>query len=305
MKVLQKISNLFLALTVMFAATACSNDDDDSTQDFSSLSGNYKGWTSGAFKYSPTPMATPDETVALSVSTDGKATVTYNSNTWGKTTVSDASVVLEGDSYILSGSGKSIMGMAGSAEKEYDCTFTGTVSKDKKTASFVFTLPSVMGGTTITFALGDAPAEKVVAGDYNGYTSAKFSYSPAPIVTDGEKVSITANEDGTLKVVLTSQQWGSGTLAQVSITADGDNYTLEGKEGTLLVPSMSGNGSVSEQALLLSGTISKDKKTVDLTFTAPALMKGTTISFALGSVPSTSAKSLKASYYLKKFVFNN
>lgn len=309
MKVVQKISNLLLVMTVLFAASSCSsNDDEPSTKaDYTTLSGDYKGWTSAAFQYSPTPTVTPDETVNLAVTADGKATVTYNSDTWGKTTISGATVTINNGEYQISGTGKSTIQSMGSQEtKDYDCNFTGTISSDKKTVSFVFTLPGVMGGTTITFALGDAPAAKVITGSYKGYSSGVFKYSPTPIVVNGEKIAITENEDGTVKVVFTSNaesenNWGTTTIPNATVTLDGDNYKIAG-EGESLI-GMHG-AEAKEYKCVLSGTISKDKETVSLVFTLPGVMGGTTITFALGDAPTTNTSSNQLSYYLKKHVFN-
>ena len=46
----------------------------------------------------------------------------------------------------------------GTKANEYDCTLSGTLSADKKTYSVTFNLPGVMGGLTIAFAEGEAPA---------------------------------------------------------------------------------------------------------------------------------------------------
>lgn len=46
----------------------------------------------------------------------------------------------------------------GTNAKEYDCTLSGTLSADKTTYSVTFNLPAVMGGLTIAFAEGEAPA---------------------------------------------------------------------------------------------------------------------------------------------------
>lgn len=301
MKLLQKLSSLLLASLMLFAATSCSNNDDPSSEELTTLSGDYKGWSSSSFIYTQTPIVTPDQTVNISVTADGKATITYNSDTWGKTTITDASVVLQNGTYTISGQGTSSMAMGNQDPKDYECTLTGTISQDKKTVNLTFTLPAVMGGTTITFTLGEAPAEKVVAGSYDGYVSAKFQYTPNPIITDGEKVAITANEDGTVKVVYTSNDWGTTTIEKATVTRDGDNYKLEGTGKSLMAM---GNQDPQEYDCTFSGTISKDKETADIVFTLPAVMGGTTITFALGEAPSTDTSSQELGFYLQKYVFN-
>lgn len=305
MKVLQKISSLILVSTVLFAATSCSNDDNNTLEDLTTLSGDYAGYTSGTFKYSPTPIVRPDETVNLSVTSDGKATVTFNSDTWGKTTITDASVVLENGTYSISGKGKATAGMGNSQAQEYDCTLTGTISGDKKTVDLKFVYP-YMGGTTVTFAQGEAPAKDVVAGSYDGYVKAVFKYAPDGIITDGEKVAITANEDGTVKVVYTSNteaqySWGTTTIESATVTRDGDNYKLEGTGKSLL--GMHG-GATKDYDCKFSGTISKDGESVSFIITVQAVMGGTTITFTQGDAPTTTTSGQNLGYYLQKYVFN-
>lgn len=52
------------------------------------------------------------------------------------------------------------MGMGGQAPKDYECIFQGKISKDGKTYGLSFTMPAVMGGTTVTLKNGTAPKTK-------------------------------------------------------------------------------------------------------------------------------------------------
>lgn len=168
-------------------------------------------------------------------------------------------------------------------------------------------LASLMLFAATSCSNDDDNTSKEVVGTYDGYTSAKISYDPTkPILTDDEKVVITDNGNGTVKVIITSQQWGTGTINSATVTLNGSNYTLDsGKDNEndkMIVPSMKPGGSPSEWALTLNGTISKDKKTYELLFKMP-LMGGTELTFKNGTAPSSSS-TLKASYYLEKYVFN-
>lgn len=50
---------------------------------------------------------------------------------------------------------------------------------------------------------------KVIAGNYSGYTSATNGAGYfIDMITENEGLVITANEDGTANLVLTSSQWG-------------------------------------------------------------------------------------------------
>lgn len=278
-KILKKLGILMLLLTVL-TTFSCSDNDDD-TPAWQALAGEYTGWTSGKFAYSPTPLATDGEKLTVVVA-DGKMNIQLVSAQWGTATVNDVAVTTTADGFSLSGTGSATLGMSGSTAKAYDCTLTGTISKDRKTANVVLTYPAVMGGTTVTFALGEAPAAQLVAGSYKGWSSAKFAYSPNPMNTDGEKVAVTANEDGTINVTFTSTQWGTATIenAKVEKTADGFSLSGQGKA------TMGMNGSSSDYDCTLEGTIGKDKDEYSLVFKVPAVMGGLNITFAQGSAPS-------------------
>lgn len=277
-KIIKKLGILMLMLAV-FTTFSCSNDDDN-TPAWESLAGEYTGWTSGAFKYSATPMATDNEKLAIAVS-EGKMSVQLTSNQWGTATVSDVTIVEQGNDYKLSGTGSATLGMHGSEAKAYDCTMEGTVSKDKKTVNVTFTYPAVMGGTTITFTLGEAPAAKLLAGSYSGWTKGDCQYFKNR-TQDRETVAISANDDGTVDVKLTSQMWGETTIAGVTAEKTADGFSLSGS-GKF---TMGMNGTQSEYDCTLTGTLSADKETYSITFTLPAVMGGLTIAFAQGEAPS-------------------
>lgn len=278
-------SNLKYLFMLMAAVTlfSCSSDDDDNrTPAWNDIAGSYNGWTRGTFSYSPTGIATDNEAVSLTLNSDGTMAVKLTSATWGETTVASAAVTESGDSYMLAGDGVTKMGHQGAEAKEYACALTGTVSKDKKSVALSISCPSVMGGTTIVFANGSAPASELLAGTYEGWTKAVFTYNPAGMTTDGEKVSLTANEDGTINVSFNSESWGEATFSNLSVSKDGDSYKFSG-EGTT---KMGMNGNVKEYACLVEGTISSDKKSYTIVFTAPAVMGGLTITFCEGSAPT-------------------
>ncbi len=279
-KFLKSCGILMMMLTV-FITSSCSNDDDkDKTPAWESLAGEYTGWTSGAFKYSSTPIATDNEKLTIAVS-DGKMSLQLASNMWGTATVSDVTITEQGNDYKLTGSGTASMSMHGGQASQYDCTLEGTVSKDKKTMNIIVTYPAVMGGTTVTFALGEAPAAQLVAGSYSGWTKGDCQYFKNQTQND-EKVAISSNEDGTVDVKLTSQTWGETTISAVSVEKTANGFTLSGS-GKF---SMSMGSSAKEYDCTLTGTISTDGETYSIVFNLPAVMGGLTITFAQGSAPS-------------------
>ena len=275
-----KMTGILMLMLTIFTTFSCSSDDDN-TPKWESLAGEYTGWTSGQFKYSSTPLATDNEKLTIAVA-DGKMSLQLVSNQWGTATVSDVTVTESGSDYSLSGSGSATLGMHGSEAKAYDCTLAGTISKDKKTANITITYPAVMGGTTVKFTLGEAPAAQLLAGSYSGWSSATFSYSPNPMNTNGEKVAVTANEDGTVNVTFTSTQWGSATITNATVEKTGNGFTVSGNGKA----TMGMNGNSSEYDCTLSGTVSLDKATYSLVFNVPAVMGGLKITFAQGEAPA-------------------
>lgn len=122
--------------------------------------------------------------------------------------------------------------------QKYECNLNAVIGKNKENAKFEFSIPSVMGGLTVKFIQGEAPANLVVAGTYDGYTSTSSAYFKDMITAD-QKVMVTANEDGTVSISYTSDTWGVANISNIAVTKTGTGYTLVGK-GTLAMPSMGG-----------------------------------------------------------------
>lgn len=122
------------------------------------IAGTYKGYTEASFKYINTPMVTPDETVVVITNEDGTSNISFTSAKWGTFTISNAQITSKDKVYTVKGGGKTIMGMSEDSKKEYNCTVEGTIASDKKTVTFLFEVPAVMGGLKITFNLGNVPA---------------------------------------------------------------------------------------------------------------------------------------------------
>jgi len=177
------------------------------------------------------------------------------------------------------------MGMSGSASKGYDCNISGTISSDKKTYTISFSLPSVMGGLTITFQNGEAPAAKVIAGTYAVWSSATAGYFK-DMKNANESVVITANEDGTANLAYTSGTWGSVTYSNATVEKGTDgNYTVTGSAKY----SMGMSTAKTEYDSDMTATISSDKETCNVTISLPGVMQGLTINFQNGDAPAAYA----------------
>lgn len=272
-----KIKSVLMMLSVASIMMACDKEDSGSkTVDFA---GSYKGYTLASCNYFQN-MISADETVVITKNTDGSASVSFTSATWGTFTITDAQASISGNVCSLSGSGQTQMGMGGSTSA-YDCTFTAEI-KSQTDARMEFSIPAVMGGMTLTFQTGDAPADLLLAGTYEGYTDADCSYFQNRY-TDGERVKLTANGDGSVKVVFESASWGTFTVESATVTREGEEYVFTGSGSV----AMGMGDSTSNYDFTLSGRSNAAKDDFSIAFNVPAVMGGLTITLLPGTAPAT------------------
>lgn len=272
-----KIKSVLMMLSAAVFMMACDKDENGSkTVDFA---GSYNGYTLANCNYFQN-MISADETVVITENTDGTATVSFTSATWGEFTITDAQASVSGDICSLSGSGQTQMGMGGSTSA-YDCTFTAEI-KSQTDARMEFSIPAVMGGMTLTFQTGDAPADLLLAGTYEGYTDADCAMFQDRY-TDGESVKLTANGDGSVKVVFESASWGTFTVESATATKEGEEYVFTGSGSV----AMGMGGSTSNYDFTLSGRSNAAKDDFSIAFNVPAVMGGLTITLLPGTAPTT------------------
>lgn len=272
-----KIKSVLMMLSAAVFMMACDKDENGSkTVDFA---GRYNGYTLASCNYFQN-MISADETVVLTKNTDGTATVSFTSATWGEFTITDAQASVSGDICSLSGSGQTQMGMGGSTSA-YDCTFTAEI-KSQTDARMEFSIPAVMGGMTLTFQTGDAPADLLLAGTYEGYTDADCAMFQDRY-TDGESVKLTANGDGSVKVVFESASWGTFTVESATATKEGEEYVFTGSGSV----AMGMGGSTSNYDFTLSGRSNAAKDDFSIAFNVPAVMGGLTVTLLPGTAPTT------------------
>lgn len=272
-----KIKSVLMMLSAAVFMMACDKDENGSkTVDFA---GNYDGYTLASCNYFQN-MISADETVVITKNTDGSASVSFTSATWGTFTITDAQASISGNVCSLSGSGQTQMGMGGSTSA-YDCTFTAEI-KSQTDARMEFSIPAVMGGMTLTFQTGEAPADLLLAGTYEGYTDADCAMFQDRY-TDGESVKLTANGDGTLKVVFESASWGTFTVESATATKEGEEYVFTGSGSV----AMGMGESTSNYDFTLSGRSNAAKDDFSIAFNVPAVMGGLTITLLPGTAPAT------------------
>lgn len=272
-----KIKSVLMMLSAAIFMMACDKDENGSkTVDFA---GSYNGYTLASCNYFQN-MISADETVVLTKNTDGTASVSFTSATWGEFTITDAQATVNGDLCTLSGSGQTQMGMNGNTST-YDCTFTAEI-RSQDDARMEFRIPAVMGGMTLTFQTGDAPADLLLAGTYEGYTDADCSYFQNRY-TDGERVKLTANGDGSVKVVFESASWGTFTVESATVTREGGEYLFTGSGSV----AMGMGDSTSNYDFTLSGRTNAAKDDFSIAFNVPAVMGGLTVTLLPGTAPTT------------------
>lgn len=272
-----KIKSVLMMLSAAVFMMACDKDENGSkTVDFA---GRYNGYTLASCNYFQN-MISADETVVITENTDGTATVSFTSATWGEFTITDAQASVSGDICSLSGSGQTQMGMNGNTST-YDCTFTAEI-RSQDDARMEFSIPAVMGGMTLTFQTGDAPADLLLAGTYEGYTDADCAMFQDRY-TDGESVKLTANGDGSVKVVFESASWGTFTVESATATKEGEEYVFTGSGSV----AMGMGGSTSNYDFTLSGRSNAAKDDFSIAFNVPAVMGGLTVTLLPGTAPTT------------------
>lgn len=272
-----KIKSVLMMLSAAVFMMACDKDENGSkTVDFA---GSYNGYTLASCNYFQN-MISADETVVITENTDGSASVSFTSATWGTFTITDAQASISGNVCSLSGNGQTQMGMGGSTSA-YDCTFTAEI-KSQTDARMEFSIPAVMGGMTLTFQTGDAPADLLLAGTYEGYTDADCAMFQDRY-TDGESVKLTANGDGSVKVVFESASWGTFTVESATATKEGEEYVFTGSGSV----AMGMGESTSNYDFTLSGRTNAAKDDFSIAFNVPAVMGGLTITLLPGTAPTT------------------
>lgn len=272
-----KIKSVLMMLSVACIMMAC--DKENSGSKTIEFAGSYNGYTLASCNYFQN-MISADETVVLTKNTNGTASVSFTSATWGEFTITDAQASVNGDLCTLSGSGQTQMGMNGNTST-YDCTFTAEI-RSQDDARMEFRIPAVMGGMTLTFQTGGAPADLLLAGTYEGYTDADCSYFQNRY-TDGERVKLTANGDGSVKVVFESASWGTFTVESATVTREGGEYLFTGSGSV----AMGMGDSTSNYDFTLSGRTNAAKDDFSIAFNVPAVMGGLTVTLLPGTAPTT------------------
>lgn len=145
---------LFLVSLLILSTTSCSNDDAPEIPAAEFAAGTYTCTGSGQSLIINMDLSN-EQNVKIAAVSDSRASVEYsidyNGMNFGTFKTDNATVTVDkkDGTASINGSGTISMGM-GNKPAEYDFTVSGKISKDKKDVEFIFNVPDVMGGLTIT-----------------------------------------------------------------------------------------------------------------------------------------------------------
>ena len=145
-----------------------------------------------------------DTGTKIKVLQDGaKFLAEFSDAQWGT-----GSFVITMANHAINGTGKIKIAnpKAGGAVEEYDATMSGSMREIK------ISIPSLMGGTDITWHYAEASAASKVAGNYTGTTSLKVGGMFGPFTSATVEYKVTANEDGSINVTASEEKYTGVTM---------------------------------------------------------------------------------------------
>lgn len=262
------ISGTFSMESVMGGTTVTFASGDAPA--FAIGSGSHRGYTETLFAYITTPMCDAYDTLTVAIAGADVFDITYTNATWGDYVVDSAVVVANEDgTYTVTGVGTATMAAHGVAN-DYYCELSATVSAEGVFSEATFYMESVMGGTSVVFFEGSAPAY-AIAGSYIGDLTGVFAYGT--LSTEGDTVVVDWEDTVTATVELNDTTWGYFLVEGAEVSETDSTYVLTGS-GSVAMDNHAGG--VSDYAFDFSGTISSDLSTYTFVYTLE-IMGGLTI----------------------------
>lgn len=188
---MKAIKFLALMLVALVGMTACNDDDNDGDGNNSSkpINTEYKGYIFVSSNYFHDMYYGNNATLKIYQAEENQYNVEFHDPQWGDVTFENVTLRPE-----LKGEGTLSMNYRGK-DGSYDAELSGTIMMP------IIKMPSVMGGTTITFYAGEAPLACQLEGKHNGATSVMVGDSYGPYDMNAT-YSISANPDGTLNLTI-------------------------------------------------------------------------------------------------------
>lgn len=116
-------------------------------------------------------------------------------------------------------------------------------------------------------------------GTYHGYTVANAAYF-SNMVADNQTILITPAEENKVNISFVSDTWGTFTINGATLSASGTVINIAGSGKT----QMGMDGNINQYDCTIAGTLVGGE--LSLTFTVPSVMRGLTIQFKQGDIPS-------------------
>lgn len=101
---MNKFLLLMLAIVSLFA-TSCSSDDEPEINYAKDVASVYSGYTNASSTYF-SDMISENQSVKVEIVSNTTVNVTFDSDTWGHTVISNAEVSLSSEGFIISGKGE-------------------------------------------------------------------------------------------------------------------------------------------------------------------------------------------------------
>lgn len=150
----------------------------------------------------------------------------------------------------ISGTGKIKIASPGGSAKEYEASYQGSMR------NVVFTIPALMGGTTINWTYGPAPSTSSIAGNYKGTDVVKVGSAFGPFTVTDAVYKVAVNGDGTINVTVPEEQYNGTPMGDLTLSSFTISNIALDQASKAYVRDYSGDG------LKAHFTAKKDGKTV-------------------------------------------
>lgn len=168
---------------------------------------SFKGYIIVSTQYFQNSYYGSDAELAVYKTSEGEFIVTFSDPTWGEGFFGHVQV---GQS--LSGEGTmSIASQQSGQVKEYEATISGPMTAP------VITIPSLMGGTTIQFHVGEPPVAYQIVGNHVGLVSVTVGGQFGPYLHEDVTYKIVANEDGTVNLVMPQYELTGTVMGDLTV----------------------------------------------------------------------------------------
>ncbi len=175
------------------------------------VEGSFKGYLTVTSRYFDNAYYGDSATVTV-MRAGGESLVRFSDATWGT-----ALFTVERDGANISGSGSLNMpNPQGGTVAPYDATISGTMQKA------TISVPSVMGGTTITWTYGEAPEALKVKGTWTGRDSLNVGKAFPYKAESAYDYVVTTNDDNSINITFPQEVYRGTVMGDLTLSG----YTI-------------------------------------------------------------------------------